>query len=220
MTSKERMHATLNHKQPDRVPIDINGASTTCISAYATKELIAYKQYKDTTIKLFDPVQMMAFAPEELLAEVEPDMPCLGKELFPEDWKQIDFPRLGSVHVPQYLDITIKSNGEILLNNAGGAPIAKMPVGAAFFDQTVFPYEDGYPEQFDFKKAFSQVQWQTIGRHPYQLADREDFYVKMRESALNSDAKGYPTAVSAGCNFFEIGCFTRRMDNFLMDLLI
>ncbi len=39
MTSRERVVAALNHREPDRVPVDIGGGSSTSISVEANERL-------------------------------------------------------------------------------------------------------------------------------------------------------------------------------------
>ena len=39
MTSKERLHKTLNHEQPDRIPFDMGGSGTSGIHAKAIDDI-------------------------------------------------------------------------------------------------------------------------------------------------------------------------------------
>jgi len=47
MNSKERVLTTLNHQEPDRVPLDLDGWATT-ISVVTYNELLHWTQTEDT----------------------------------------------------------------------------------------------------------------------------------------------------------------------------
>jgi uroporphyrinogen decarboxylase len=97
-----------------------------------------------------------------------------------------------------------------------------MPLGATFFDQTYYPYVDGYPDGFsDLPKVMPKIHWAGLAHSPWDHAHEPDFWQQLRQKAIylreNSDKA---LMVVAGCNLFEWGTFLRRIDNFLMDLLL
>jgi uroporphyrinogen decarboxylase len=101
-----------------------------------------------------------------------------------------------------------------------------MPRGAQFFDQTVFPWVDGYPdsrsgmeEQLD--EAMDKVLWSNLVHSPWDHAGEANFWNDLRRRTQELRA-GTDKAllVVCGCNLFEWGTFLRRMDNFLMDLYL
>ena len=59
MTSKERVLASLNHQQPDKVPIDIGAANTTGISVSALARLRKYFGLPDKDMEIFEVMQML-----------------------------------------------------------------------------------------------------------------------------------------------------------------
>jgi uroporphyrinogen decarboxylase len=69
MTSLERVKTALNHKEPDRVPLDLGSTKMTGISFKAYKNFLAYKQWNeiDPEPKILDPVQQLAFVREKVL---------------------------------------------------------------------------------------------------------------------------------------------------------
>ena len=96
-----------------------------------------------------------------------------------------------------------------------------MPIGATFFDQTYFPYVDGYPDTYkNLDAGMHQIMWARDAHSPWDHAGEDDFWQKLRENTLklrqNTDKA---LLIVCGCNLFEWGTFLRRMDNFLMDLL-
>ena len=96
-----------------------------------------------------------------------------------------------------------------------------MPVGATFFDQTYFPYLDGYPDNYDnLDEEMGRIMWARDAHSPWDHAGDDGFWETLREKTLhlrqNTDKA---LLVVCGCNLFEWGTFLRRMDNFLMDLM-
>jgi len=72
MNSRERVNAALNHKQPDKVPIDLGGnVSGMHIKAY--KKLLEYLRITDYNIQYYDFVQQLVVPCEELLKRFEID---------------------------------------------------------------------------------------------------------------------------------------------------
>jgi uroporphyrinogen decarboxylase len=76
MNSRERMLAALNHKIPDRVPIDLGGFQTG-IHKRAYEELLKYLDISDT-VKILDPVQQLAKPCEEVLERFHVDTRYIG----------------------------------------------------------------------------------------------------------------------------------------------
>ena len=127
------------------------------------------------------------------------------------------------VEIPAWFDPVQRDDGAWDAFNADGLRIASMPRGAAFFDQTHWPYLDGYPDDFsNLAEVMPNVLWSGLVHSPWDHA---------ADAALLGDAAvarpwrcAHPTEralmVVVGCNLFEWGTFLRRIDNFLMDLVV
>ncbi|MGA2480701.1 MAG: hypothetical protein ABSG63_18285 [Spirochaetia bacterium] len=84
MTSRERVRAALQHREPDRVPIDSNGiVSSMHETAYAALLLYLGREEKPL---ILDPVQRIVLASEEVLRELGVDTRYLYPEA-PAGWK-------------------------------------------------------------------------------------------------------------------------------------
>jgi uroporphyrinogen decarboxylase len=59
MTSRERFRAAINHKQPDRIPIDVGGDAHNGITEVAYKNLLEYLNETDE-VALYEPIQHLA----------------------------------------------------------------------------------------------------------------------------------------------------------------
>jgi uroporphyrinogen decarboxylase len=106
--------------------------------------------------------------------------------------------------------------------NKNGLEIARMPEGATFFDQTHFPYIDGYPDNYaKLGDAMDTVLWSAFVHSPWDKAGEKDFWQNLRTRALElREQTDKALVIVAGCNLFEWGTFLRRMDNFLMDIYL
>ncbi len=72
MNSRERLNTTLDHREPDKIPIDLGGnQSSIHIKAY--KRLIDFLEIEDKNIQYSDFIQQIAYPCEELLERFEVD---------------------------------------------------------------------------------------------------------------------------------------------------
>jgi uroporphyrinogen decarboxylase len=84
MTSRERVLVTLNHQEPDRIPIDLGGFQTG-IHREAYRELIAHLGY-DEKILILDPVQQIVRPSERVLERFRVDTRYISAHA-PESFK-------------------------------------------------------------------------------------------------------------------------------------
>ena len=73
MISRERVITTLNHIEPDKVPIDLGG-NQSGINIIAYRNLLEYLDISDNNIQFCDYVQQLALPCEELLQRFEVDL--------------------------------------------------------------------------------------------------------------------------------------------------
>ena len=88
MNSRERLLVALNHREPDRVPIDLGGTPTSTISARALENLKAHLGIQSPT-RLMSPIFLTAYPDEEVVRTFGVDVkmitanPPAGFELHP-----------------------------------------------------------------------------------------------------------------------------------------
>ena len=223
MTSRERILAAINHKQPDKVPIDVSSGTASNMCAIAFNRLAQRVGFHDRTNKIFDPVQLLTSLPMEALEYFGVDIVYLGRDLYddPENWYEYTLPDGSKAQMPAYFRTEKGEDGRTYALGKDGKRLARMPEGATFFDQMIFPYEDGYPDDLkNLPQDMTQIMWGTLCRHPLEFSDEPEFWSVMRQSAIDWREKGYATVIGGGGNFFDYGMFLRRMDNFFMDLYI
>ena len=60
MTSRERVRTALNHREPDRVPVDLGAHRSSGIAAIAYHKLRTYLQLPEKPVRVYDMVQQLA----------------------------------------------------------------------------------------------------------------------------------------------------------------
>jgi hypothetical protein len=139
--SRERVVATLNHKQPDRIPIDFGGTMVTGVHASCVAELRDYYGLEKRPVRIHEPFQMLAVLDDDLQDAMGLDVIGVFARNtmfgFPvETWKSWMFNGL-EVLVPQGFNTTVDVNGDTLIYPEGDTtvpPSGRMPSGGYFFD--------------------------------------------------------------------------------------
>ncbi len=147
MNSRERVRLSLNHQEPDRVPLDLGGGPTTGMhvsSVYLLRQALQLDP-PGTPVKVIEPYQM--------LGEIQPDlMDALGVDVVGvspratrfgfrnEDWKPWTTFDGTPVLVPGAFNTEPEPDGSILMYPEGdrSAPASgRMPRGGFYFDGIV-----------------------------------------------------------------------------------
>jgi hypothetical protein len=147
MTSRERVNLTLNHKQPDKIPLDLGGSAVTGMhvsSVYLLRQALGLDA-PGTPVKVIEPYQM--------LGEITPDlMEALGVDIVPlsgqktmfgfknENWKPWTTFNGTPVLVPEGFNTDPEPNGDILMYPEGdksAPPSGRMPKDGWYFDAIV-----------------------------------------------------------------------------------
>ena len=222
MTSRERVLAAIAHRSPDRVPLDLGSTPSSGISAIAYNNLKKHLGLTGGHTRIFDVVQQVVQPENELIEKFGVDVIDIGR-VFNEkdtDWYDVTLADGSIAQYPVWFKPEKQANGDYFVFDKDGTKIARMPVGATFFDQTYFPYEDNYPDSYDgLDEAMSKVLWSALVHSPWDHAAEPNFYETLRERVLKlRQSTDKALMITCGCNLFEWGTFLRRMDNFLMDI--
>lgn len=224
MTSRERVLATIQHREPDRLAVDLGSTPSSGISAIAYANLRQHLGITRGHTRVYDVVQQLAQPEAEVLDRFRIDVVDIGRTFNPSDvdWRDMTLPDGTAIQVPAWFHPVQQADGSWDAHDAHGTRIATMPTGATFFDQTYFPYLDGYPDDFSgLPDVMPSVLWAGLVHSPWDHAGEPDFWAQLRERALAlRQGSDRALMVVAGCNLFEWGTFLRRIDNFLMDLVL
>jgi uroporphyrinogen decarboxylase len=144
MNSRQRVLCALEHRQPDRVPIDLGGTRQSGIAA-STYVRLKEQLGLTTPTRVYDVYQMLAEVEHEMLERVGADVlglnrPAVAFGLCNERWKPWTLCDGTPVLVPGDFQPETEANGDLLLRATDGSPMARMPRGGFYFDRL-----DKYP---------------------------------------------------------------------------
>lgn len=222
MTSRERILAAIEHREPDRVPLDLGATPSSGISAIAYGNLKRHLGLDGDPPRIYDVVQQLAEPGEEILQRFGVDVLDVGRAFNtdPAKWRRVSLADGQTGLHPAWFQPEPQPDGSFVARAADGTEIARMPAGGTFYDQTCFPYLDGYPDDFrDLDRAMGRVLWSALVHSPWDHAGDPGFWTTLRERALDLRAQSdRALMIVVGCNLFEWGTFLRRIDQFCMDL--
>jgi uroporphyrinogen decarboxylase len=140
----------------------------------------------------------------------------------PDYWHELEIISGHKALYPKWFNSEKLTDGSSVARGETGEIIGRMPLGATFFDQVIFPYEKDYP--VDYKNLSNEMKrtvWGGIGFSPWDWSGEKDFWKLLREKTIELKGKtDKALLLGVGCNLFEWGTFLRKMDNFLMDLYL
>ena len=216
MTSRERILAAINHRQPDRVPVDLAASTVTGISAIAYSNLKKHLGIAGP-LRVFDVVQQLANVDMEIIDLFGVDALDINRiSAETGKWYEVELADSTRVEFPSWYRPVRLPDGSWQTTDEEGRVLSRMPADATCFDQTFFPYENGYPKNFDgLQEALKKISW-VVHSHASNLdaGELRERLLKLREDT------GKALVMSGGVKLLELGFFARRMDNFLTDLLV
>ena len=223
MNSRERLIAAINHREPDRVPVDLGSTPSTGISMVAYQNLINYLGESQLKTHVYDIIQEVAQPGMEILDLFGVDVLDIGRHFNSDTdyWHELEVISGHKALYPKWFNFETLPDGSNITYGSGHEIIGRMPKGATFFDQTIYPYVNGYPEDYkDLANDLKRSIWGGFGFTPWDWAQEKDFWKLLREKTIDLKQKtDKALMLGIGCNLFEWGTFVRRMDNFLVDLL-
>jgi hypothetical protein len=169
--SRERIVAALNHRQPDRIPIDFGGTMVTGVHASCVAELRDHYGLEKRPVRVHEPFQMLAVLDDDLQDAMGLDVVGVFARNtmfgFPVGtWKSWMFNGL-EVLVPEDFNITVDVNGDTLIYPEGDTaapPSGRMPSGGHFFDSIIRqdPLDEDNLDPRDNTEEFKPVTQQDL----------------------------------------------------------
>ncbi|MBN2376279.1 MAG: hypothetical protein JXD22_07755 [Sedimentisphaerales bacterium] len=223
MNSRERIIAAIEHREPDKVPVDMGATPSSGISAIAYTNLKKHLGMNFGHTRIYDVVQQLAQPEEKILEHFGIDVVDIGRMFNERDdhWYDIQMADGQQAQYPTWFKPRARENGSYDAE-VDGMVIAHMPAGGLFYDQTYFPYLNGYPSNYKgLPDAMKKVLWSALVHSPWDHAQEPDFWDQLRQRTLKlRESTDRALMVVCGCNLFEWGTFLRRMDIFLMDVFV
>jgi len=221
MNSRERIIEAINHRQPDRVPVDFNGHRSSGIMVQTYKQLRRELGLPEKTLYVYDFIQQLALVDDDVLDLVGADVVELGHDYYKkadywQDWQLED----GTpVKLPGFIPVQKTDEGNVVHGDLGQVICIQKP-GCHFFEQTCFPYLDSTDSKFDnLAEDLQQIMWCRLGLPPAPAGLDEGGLAVLKTTAKtlreSTDRAIYATF---GGNLVEIGEFAFRIDNFLYQM--
>jgi hypothetical protein len=169
MTGRERVRTALEHKQPDRVPLDLGGCAQTTAHVGVIAQLREYFGLEKRPVKVEEPYTMMGRFDEDLKAALGVDVDSLsGLYSFfgvaRDGWKDYTLEDGLEVLVPKGFEVTRDEAGNIYTypqGDSSAAPSAIMPKGGYYFDaiirQQALPADDAELKLEDNLEEFTEI---------------------------------------------------------------
>jgi uroporphyrinogen decarboxylase len=217
VTSRERVLTSLNHREPDRVPIDLGGYRSSGISAVAYPKLRAALGLPPRPVYVYDPVQQLAIVDQDVLDWAGADAIELGRGFCHEEkwWADWTLPDGAPCKMPVWA-LPERRGAEWIYRAPAGHVMARMPEGSLHFDQTWWPFLDGAEDLARIKELYPEHMWTGIASPPGpSVSGPEELAEGARRFRQSTDRA---IVGLFGGNLLEMGQFYYRMDNFLMML--
>jgi len=147
MSSRQRVKLTLDHKEPDQIPVDLGGSLVTGMhvtTVYLLRQALGLDRL-GTPVKVIEPYQMLGEIKPDLMEALGTDVIGLGgtRTMFGfknEGWKTWTTFDGTPVLIPEGFNTNPEPNGDILMYPEGdrsAPPSGRMPKGGWYFDAIV-----------------------------------------------------------------------------------
>jgi uroporphyrinogen decarboxylase len=220
MTSRERVLAALNHRQPDQVPVDLAGHRSSGVSALAYGKLKAALGIQTGGIYVYDVIQQLAIVEAPVLDALGVDTVEMGRGFMLEaaDWKPWVLPDGTECLIPACVNAERRGSDWFLLSD-DGLDLGVQRQGCLYFEQVHWPRRERpfADDPFDDLEAdFPHNQWTGIGAPGTTLPATPDGYAALAAGARALRGSTDRAIIGLfGGNLFEIPQFLYGIDRYL-----
>ncbi len=218
MNSRDRVLTTLNHREPDRIPVDLSGHRSSGIAAIAYSRLRDFLGLPQKPIRVYDPVQQLAIVDEDVLRRFRVDTVELGRAFAREDrwWTEWTLPDGTPCLMPVWAKPDREAGEWVIRSTQTGRPIARMPEGCLYFEQTSWPFAE--KDDLDrLQEELAESMWTAIASPPGPIAAGPGGARVLADGARCLRAETDRAIIGLfGGNLLEMGQFLYRNDNFFM----
>ena len=220
MTSRERVRVALDHREPDKIPIDFGAHRSSGIAAITYAKLKNVMGIASGDIYIHDVIQQLAIVEKDVLDAFGVDVVELGRGFMLDDsqWKEWVLPDGTPCKIPAYIDV-VRRGDDWIIRSDDGIDLAVQRNGCLYFEQIHWPWLERNPSEQDFADldyAMGHNMWCAIAAPGGHIPMTED---GLRE--LSSGARRLRESTDRaimglfGGNFFEVPQFFYRIDNYL-----
>jgi hypothetical protein len=142
MTSRERLISTLDHREPDKVPVDLGATPVSGIAASTLAKLRKRLGLKENTVKVHEPFQLLGEVETDVMETLKVDVagiwgPFTNFGYKNEEWKPWKLFDGTNVYIGGGFETTEDNEGNIFLYPCGDKsvpPSGLLPKGGYYFD--------------------------------------------------------------------------------------
>jgi uroporphyrinogen decarboxylase len=211
MNSRERVLLAFDHRESDRVPIDLSGHRSSGIAALLYPKLRKYLGLPEKKVRIYDPIQQLAIVDEDVLDLFGIDTIEMGRgfSLDEKDWRDWVLPDGTPCQLPVWI-LPEREEKRWVVRSKSGRIIAQLPDGALYFEQAYYPFLEkddleAIPDVLD------ECMWTTMNAPPGEMDDQ-----LLRDGARRLRATTDRAILGIfGGNLLEMGQFLYRNDQFL-----
>ena len=151
MTSRERVLSAIDHREPDRVPVDFGGHRSSGIMAIAYAPLKEALGVTAGDIYVCDMVQQLAIIEPSVLDALGVDVVEMGRGFMLEDddWKDWVLPDGTPCKIPRYIQVERRGDDWVLLDDRA-TELGIQKEGCLYFEQLHYPLLETDFEHDDF----------------------------------------------------------------------
>jgi uroporphyrinogen decarboxylase len=222
MTSRERVLSALNHREPDRVPVDLGGHRSSGIMAMAYARLKEHLGITSGHIYVYDFVQQLAIVEPPVLDVFGIDVVEMGRGFMLDDgeWQDWVLPDGTPCKIPGYVHLEKRGEDWYLLSDSGRA-LSVQKMGCLYFEQIYFPLMERGIQDDDFSDLP-----QILGQHTWAIPSPGGHLpldgpgLKQLEEGARKLRQSTDRAILGlfGGNLFEVPQWLYRADNYYMYL--
>lgn len=221
MTSRERVRAAINHKEPDKIAIDCGGMHSSGVSGMTYNTLKKHLGIAGGNTRIYDVNQQLVIPEQWYLDRFQIDVVDLSRA-FSRDSDWVDWPlRDGSAaQFPAWVPHEKRGDSWVAMNESGDV-IASMGPNAFYFDQEYYPYYQQSKEDFsDLRDALARISWTGFPDPMTKHSGEPDYFEKVRAAAKKlHDETEYSIMVNDMSIAFEPGQWLYRNDEFFMKMI-
>jgi uroporphyrinogen decarboxylase len=209
MNSRDRILTALEHREPDRVPVDLGATESSGITGVAYNRLKTYLGLSGRT-QIYDLSQMICKVEEPVVRSVGSDaLPLL---IEPRDWKPWVLQDGSPAEIPARADLRRLDTGEVVRLSEDGRTIARSSPGGYYLDDVSPPLADARStadiERYSYFKNFD---WPDYADETY-----EDLRLKADKLYQETDRL---IVGNLWVHIFAAGQSLRGFENFMIDLI-
>ena len=212
MTHRERIIAALQHKESDRIPVDLGANESTGIMAVAYNRLKTHLGIEEGRTQIYDPLCMTCKVELSVLDAIGAD--AVGLYIEPARWKPWKLPDGSNAEIPAGFNTRTLHNGHVVQMDEDRNVLSRSAAGGLYFDPVWHPLENARTlDDIDAGQPF----FETFDWASYYDEGFDAMATRAKKLHNETEHVGFGNMY---LHVFAAGQALRGFENFMMDLMI